>query len=88
MATKKQKREAALAKREAYLAEVKAAGLLSQEWDRKRREERRAIVDGVHAEIEQHHVDVMSKAHSQLMMEPTAEDISRLAQALYIGNGG
>lgn len=40
MATKKQKREAALAKRAAFEAEVRADGLMAIEKARKRREQR------------------------------------------------
>jgi hypothetical protein len=38
VATKKQKRAAALAKREAMLEEIKAEGLAAQEYDRRLRE--------------------------------------------------
>lgn len=39
MATKKQKRERGLAKREAYMAEVKASGLAAQKADQEHRRE-------------------------------------------------
>jgi hypothetical protein len=38
MATKKQKRAAALARREAFMAQLAADGKAAQEWDRQRRE--------------------------------------------------
>ena len=41
MATKKQKREAALTKREAFMAEIRESGLKALEEDRKRRKEAR-----------------------------------------------
>lgn len=41
MATKKEKRAAALAKREAMLAEVKAEGLKAQAWDQARQAQHR-----------------------------------------------
>ena len=89
MATKKQKRAAALAKREKFLADVKEQGLRAQEWDHEQQKARRVIIADVHAEIAQHHADVFQKAqqHSQLMMEPTMEDIDKLSVALYIGLG-
>ena len=40
MATKKEKRERSLAKREAFLAEIKASGLRAQAEDRQQQKER------------------------------------------------
>lgn len=53
MATKKQKREAALAKREEFMAKVKAEGLEAQRRDREFREAQRAAwVDAAEEERE------------------------------------
>lgn len=42
MATKKQKRQAVLARREQFLAQLEADGLKAQQWDKRRREEKAA----------------------------------------------
>lgn len=62
MATKKQKRAAGLAKREAFLAEVKADGLKALEADRVRQKERREIMEDAAREINAHHQSILGKA--------------------------
>lgn len=62
MATKKQKRAAALAKREAYMAEVRADGLKALEEDRKRREEQRKKIVEEAMIINDRHRDILKSA--------------------------
>jgi len=87
MATKKQKREAALVKREKFLAEVKAQGLRAQEWSRKQSESKRKIIRTAEMEIEEHQAE-QNAALKEAFEEPTVDDMNKLAMALYIGNGG
>lgn len=60
MATKKQKREAALAKRAKFLAEEKTIGLRAQEWDREKRKEREIAMFNAALEVE-----FMNAAHHE-----------------------
>lgn len=61
MATKKQKREAALAKREAFLAEEAARGRHVQEMDRQHRAAELNLISQVAAEINQRHADILAR---------------------------
>lgn len=62
MATKKQKRAAALAKREAYMAEVKADGLKALAASKERQKERKDAMTEAAREINARHEEILSKA--------------------------
>lgn len=66
MATKKQKRAAALAKREKFMAEVKASGLAAQKADREGSWEERTKLQKI--------ADEMSKRASLTLEEKLAEE--------------
>lgn len=78
MATKKQKRAEGLAKREAYLAEIKESGLAAQEYDRKVQEERRRRLMAIGKEINDGVLAGLAKAFK----EPTTQELDTLAGAL------
>lgn len=61
MATKKQKREAALAKREQFLAETKVRGLIAQENDREAYKEWRAEMVEVSERINIRHRGTLAR---------------------------
>lgn len=62
MATKKQKREAAQAKREQFLAEVKAEGLAAQKLDRTIQEKQREQTAQAAREINERYRAVLVRA--------------------------
>lgn len=90
MVTKKQKHAAALAKREAYLAKVKADGLAALEADRKRQKERQEEVKAAVEEINDRHRKILERERmiaTKQMEEAFAEpDLDALAEALHIGH--
>lgn len=59
MATKKQKRAAALAKREEFMAEVEAEGLKALRLDRERRE--------IHTDLVKRKVDEINARHEAIL---------------------
>lgn len=62
MATKKQKRAAAMAKREAFMAEIEASGLKALEEDRKRQEEEWARLVNEAQKFNPRHRDILKSA--------------------------
>lgn len=85
MATKKQKRAVALAKREKFLEEVKTQGLRAQEWARQKTEAKHKIIRTAEIEIEEYLAE-QNVSSLESFSEPTMEDINKLAMALYIGD--
>jgi hypothetical protein len=62
MATKKQKREAAQAKREAFLAEVKADGLKAQERDKQHQQAEEERINQIAGDINARHRAILEAA--------------------------
>lgn len=91
MATKKQKRAAGLAKREAYLAEVKADGLkaLARSKEHEAAVRERAKTEA--QKINQHHKEILAKEAERNLAAIANDELrraNRLAQTLYVGLGG
>lgn len=61
MATKKQKREAALAKREKFLAEVRADGLEAQRLDQEAQEKQEQLMKAEADRINQRYRNILAK---------------------------
>lgn len=61
MATKKQKRESALANREKFLAEVRAAGLETQRLDQEAQEKQEQLMKSEADRINQRYRNILAK---------------------------
>lgn len=77
MATKKQKREAALAKREAEMAKIKAEGLAALQHDREYREAQRERI--------MEEAMIINQRHQEILNNETIKRADAFAKARYIG---
>lgn len=81
MATKKQKREAAEAKRKAYEAQLKEDGLRAQKADQERREAQAAAMKEQTDKANQRYMDILAKPVSPAELAKA----QRFVNALMIG---
>jgi hypothetical protein len=83
MATKKQKREAAEAKRAAFEAQLKADGLRAQKADQEHRQQVEASYREEARRINERHMQILAKASMEEL-----EAAGRFAVALALGGWG